>query len=99
MSTLTSASTFTEVQAAYFTNATYLEDASVTKAKAFITACMFLLEMKPRSLSHDGASIDFDFKLIENLMNAAKDYVSINQTIDGCPSRVTVKSFKNFRSF
>lgn len=39
---LTSSSTDAEVEAAYDDNATWFEDASVTKARAFVTACLIL---------------------------------------------------------
>ena len=43
MSTLTSASTLAQVKAAYADNASYVEDNSVAKCRAFITACTILL--------------------------------------------------------
>ncbi|QDU82669.1 hypothetical protein Pla110_44300 [Polystyrenella longa] len=60
MSTLTSASTYAEVIAAYKDNASYAEDNSVTKARAFITACRFLLLMMPgRSAKGRQQEIEF----------------------------------------
>ena len=47
MSTLTSASTLAQVQAAYADNASYVEDNSVAKCRAFITACTILLLKLP----------------------------------------------------
>ena len=47
MSALTSASTLTDVQNAYVDNASYAEDASIAKAKAFVTACRILLLKLP----------------------------------------------------
>ena len=47
MSTLSSSSTLAQVQDAYVDNASYAEDASVAKAKAFVTACRILLLKLP----------------------------------------------------
>ena len=63
MSTLSSASTLTEVEAAYDDNASYAEDASVAKAKAFVTACRFLIRRLPGS----GGTRESHLSLEENL--------------------------------
>jgi hypothetical protein len=47
MGTLTAASTLAQVEASYDNNASYAEDNSPTKAKAFVTACRFLLRRLP----------------------------------------------------
>lgn len=47
MPSLTSASTLAQVEASYDDNASYAEDASVAKAKAFVTACRILLRRLP----------------------------------------------------
>ena len=47
MSTLTSSSTIAQIEAAYTDNASYVEDNSVAKCRAFITACTILLLKLP----------------------------------------------------
>jgi len=54
VSTLSSASTIAEVQAAYDDNASYEEDASTAKCRAFVTACRFLLRRIPKRAVHGG---------------------------------------------
>lgn len=56
-STLTADSTDAEVWAAYDNNASYEEDASRTKAHAFITACNILKRRLPLQSSRESQSI------------------------------------------
>ncbi len=56
-STLSSSSTDAEVWAAYDDNASYQEDASRSKASAFITACRILARRLPISAARDGQSV------------------------------------------
>jgi len=56
-STLTSSSTDAEVWASYDDNASYQEDASRTKAAAFITACRVLRRRLPITSARDGQSM------------------------------------------
>ena len=51
MSTLSSSSTRADVEAAYADDASYVEDASVPKARVFVTACRLLILKYPRSTS------------------------------------------------
>ena len=60
VSTISSASTDAEVQAAYDDNASYVEDNSVDKAKAFITACRLLIRRIPTSIAVSGRSATRD---------------------------------------
>jgi hypothetical protein len=84
MSTLTSSSTRAEINAAYLDNASYEEDGSVAKAKAFITACRFLLLPKitpSRSAGPgDGGEVEFNLDMIKVQMEAAQQYVAANDT-------------------
>lgn len=84
MSTLTSASTRSEINAAYLDNASYEEDASVAKAKAFITACRFLLLPKltpARSAGPgDGGEVEFNLDVVRAEMQAAQQYVAANDS-------------------
>lgn len=84
MSTLTSSSTRAEINAAYLDNASYEEDGSVAKAKAFITACRFLLLPKvtpARSMGPDGGGqVEFNLDVVRAEMQAAQLYVAANDT-------------------
>ena len=57
MSAINSASTNTEVEAAYDDNASYLEDASVAKCAAFMTAARILLRRLDSEVSDQGSAI------------------------------------------
>jgi hypothetical protein len=91
MSALTSTSTLAEVSAAYDNGASYLEDGSVSKAKAFITACRFLIRRYTTGASVAGSSIQRDLKLIQSEMQAAIQFVADNGgfTIAGADSCAT----------
>lgn len=98
MSTLNSSSTDAEVAASYDDNASYAEDNSVSKARAFITACRLLLRRRPSSLSQSGRSVAFDAGLIRKEMDEAKDWLSdhSDDEQDAGP-RVTGVDFRDFR--
>lgn len=86
MSTLTSTSTIAQAKAAYFDNASYAEDESVAKCKAFITACRFLLLMMPKRASHGGRTgeeWEIDPGVIQAEKLAAESWLSGQPTSDG----------------
>lgn len=85
MSTLSSTSTRAQVLAAYADNASYEEDASVAKCKAFITACRFLLS--PQHLVKQagkggggGEMVETDQVLIRDEMTTARAWLLSNDT-------------------
>lgn len=84
MSTLTSSSTRAEINAAYLDSASYEEDGSVIKAKAFITACRFLLLPKitpSRSAGPgDGGEVEFDLEAVKAQLESAQQYVAANDS-------------------
>lgn len=97
MSTLSSASTNAQVEAAYDDNASYAEDASVTKAKAFITACRIILRRKSGRSGKSGAFVEFDRNLIRQELQAAQAYVSANDTTAGAGGAgVKILSVRDF---
>ena len=63
MSSLSSTSTLAEVKAAYADNASYLEDGSAAKARAFITACRLLLLMLPKRAVKGGRTSGEEIEL------------------------------------
>ena len=94
MSTLDSSSTLAEIKAAYADNASYQEDASVSKARAFATACRLLLMKLPKRMAQGaGEEIELDLGLIRQELNTATGWLSANST-SGAIKHV---SFENFR--
>jgi hypothetical protein len=79
MSTLSSASTLAEIQAAYADNASYAEDASPAKARAFVTACRLLLVKLPKRASHGAGraeEIELDLALIRGELADARKWLA-----------------------
>lgn len=85
MSSLSSASTRAEVLAAYADNASYEEDASVSKCKAFITACRLLLSPKylvsrAQHGGNAGELVEVQQDLIRDEMTQARKWLAANDT-------------------
>lgn len=95
-STLLSSSTDAEVWASYDDNASYQEDASRTKALAFITACRFLRRRLPISAARDGQTTTRE-SLGEEVAQA-NAWLSANPGSSGSGStRVRFGDFQDFR--
>ena len=95
-STLSSSSTYAEVWAAYDDNASYQEDASRTKALAFITACRLLRRRLPISAARDGQAITRE-SLGEEVAKADA-WLAANPGSTGSGStRVRFGDFQDFR--
>ena len=94
MSSLTSASTLAAVEASYDDNASYAEDASVTKAKAFVTACRILLRRLPAEAGTRESHVRLSPELIRKEMTEAQAWLQAN---DAGGPRVTRVNFKNCR--
>src|SRR4051812_46733326 len=99
MSTLSSSSTLTQVEAAYDDNASYAEDGSVAKAKAFITACRMLIRRLPAEAGTRESHVRLNPDLIRKEMDEARAWVAANDTSSSGSSgpQVTLGSFENFR--
>ncbi|MBW3540758.1 MAG: hypothetical protein KY476_10845 [Planctomycetes bacterium] len=98
MSTLTSASTRAEVLAAYYDNASYEEDASVAKAKAFVTACRFLLKRDPQRSRHGNSETQLDTSAIRQELEDARAWISAHDTSSAANrGRCLHPSFAHFR--
>lgn len=81
MSTLSSASSLAQIKAAYADNASYAEDASASKAAAFITACrLLLLKLPSRAKQGAGFEVELDLTLIRSEMTEAKRWLDIHGT-------------------
>lgn len=76
MSTLNSDSTNAQVWAAFDDNASFEEDASATKAAAFVTACRILLRRMPRRMDADGQMAEFNTAFIQSELQRASRYVA-----------------------
>lgn len=97
MSTLDSDSTDTEVWAAYDDNASYLEDASVVKARAFITACTFLMRRLPVRAGHGDANIEHAIHQIQGEKKDAQRYVSSRAGVASGGAGVKYKDISDLR--
>src|SRR5215207_8957877 len=99
MSTLTSSSTLVEIENAYVDNASYEEDASVAKAKAFITAARILLLKLPEESGTRESHLKLSKAEIAAQLEQARTWVAANDTGDSGSSgpRVTLGSFEAFR--
>ena len=99
MSTLSSASTLAQVEAAYADNASYAEDNSVAKARAFVTACRLLLKY-PKRTGTPQADLETAIDLIQKEKKAAEDWLAAHDTgptSTAAGPRVTRVSFENSR--
>jgi hypothetical protein len=94
MSTLSSASTLDQVRNSYADNASYAEDESQAKARAFITACRILLLKLPKRAAHGrGNEVELDPRLIAEEMRRAQAWLASSS--DNAIKHV---SFEDFRS-
>lgn len=103
MSTLSSASTLAQVQAAYDDNASYAEDNSVAKCKAFITACRMLIRRTPVRAVHGGRGageeLESSIELIRKELEAAKGWLAESGDSDeGGAGGVRHFSFAEYRN-
>ena len=81
MSSLSSASTLDQIKTSCMDNASYEEDGSVAKCKAFITACRILLIKLPRKAQDGGSEeIELDVKLIRMELDSAIVWLQGNDT-------------------
>lgn len=93
MSTLTSASTDDEIEAAYDDNASYDEDNSVSKAKAFITAVRMLIRRLNADAARGVNSVRFDRAALQRELDRAQDFIAGREDPDA--PAVTVASFSS----
>jgi hypothetical protein len=80
-------STLAEVRAAYDDNASYEEERSIEKTKAFITACRILLRRMPQGAGIGGGGyISLSPSTIRDELRAAQRWLASNATAaDGGP--------------
>lgn len=87
MSSLDSQSTNAEVWSSYDDNASYEEDQSIIKCRAFVTAANILLRRRPTSSSIAGNEQVFDAKVVENALIRARTWAAANETRNPRASR------------
>lgn len=80
MSSLSGSSTLAQVRAAYDDNASYEEDNSVSKCKAFITACRILLHRRPTQGQFEDGLVQFDQRLIQRELEDARAWLRSSET-------------------
>lgn len=97
MATLTSASTVDDARECYADNLSYETDGSVTKARAFIEACKYLLLTLPKSIGvTGGTNAAMSPELIQRQLEYAQRWVALNNTSSNGGS-VRHLSFRNLR--
>ena len=96
MSSLTSSSTLAEVEAAYDDNASYAEDGSVAKAKAFVTACRILLRRYPAEAGTRESHVRLSPEELRRSVAEAQAWLRANDMTTSA-GRVTRVSFENSR--
>ncbi len=97
MAILSSTSTLAQVMAAYDDNASYEEDGSVSKARAFITACKILLRRLPQSTgAGGGAYVSLNATAIRDEMHGAQNWLASQADTAG-GAAVKAFSIERFR--
>jgi hypothetical protein len=96
MSTLSGTSTDAEVWDSYDDNASYEEDGSTTKAKAFITACRILRRRRPSSLTREGRSASYE-SLAQDIKEAQAWLESATAAASSSGGRVRYLAMENYR--
>jgi hypothetical protein len=101
MSSLSSSSTLPQVEGAYDDNASYAEDSSPAKCKAFLTAARILLRRYPRATANGSTHTQFSIDLVQNAIAAAEQWLESNDTAANPATgpRITRASFEQFREF
>lgn len=94
VSTLSSTSTLTEINAAYDDNASYAEDNSVSKAKAFRTAIAILIRRVLADSTKGDKSLRFDHEGLQRQLDEVAAFISSRDTSN---SAVTVADFRGLR--
>lgn len=92
---LDSKSTLDDVRAAYADNASYSEDGSVAKARAFVTACRLLIQMQPAAASKGGDSLSLDLRLLSEQIADAQRFISQSNLTAAPPRCFSIENFRD----
>ncbi|MCA9013708.1 MAG: hypothetical protein KDA77_00120 [Planctomycetaceae bacterium] len=96
--TLNSSNTLDDIIAAYADNASYAEDDSVTKARAFVTACNILILKLPAEQTNGESTTKISTAELRRLKDEAQTW--LNKKGSGTSYSVKYKhaDFTDFRS-
>ena len=84
------------VKAAYDDNASYEEDASTSKAAAFITAARILLRRLPqRTNAGGGTELELDLGLIRAELKAAQQWYQARAGTGGGVKHADLRNYRN----
>ncbi|HEX8911075.1 MAG TPA: hypothetical protein VF796_01865 [Humisphaera sp.] len=106
MAALNSTSTLAEIEAAYMDNASYAEDGSAAKARAFVTACRLLILKTPKMTGTREAQLTLSPELLAGQIDEANAWLASNgggpaaaaAGGNGVPAATSVRvSFRNPR--
>lgn len=92
------ATTFDEARDAYLDNADYAEAGSVSKARAFVTACRRLKVLLPRVSAENGSRAEFDPQQLQKELEAAQGYVDSNPEDGDSTGSVALADLRSFRT-
>lgn len=101
MSSLSSASTLTEVEAAYDDNAAYAESGSASMARAFCTACRILLRRVAKRTAHGGQwgfELEIDPRVVQQELQQAQAWLA-SAPAASTDGGVKYTDFSNFRDY
>jgi len=95
MSTLTSSSTLAEIEAAYDDSASYAEDRSPAKAKAFITACRMLIRryVPDAAKGSTRTSLAARIDALKSEMAEARNWLMVHASLDSSAAADGVRHF------
>lgn len=72
---LSSSSTDAQVRTCYQDNADYEEQQSLVKARAFVTACLHLLQREPASVAKGGSELRLTPEQIQKELAYAREWI------------------------
>lgn len=97
MAVLSSASTFEDVVAEFMDSMSYREDADVAKASRFVTACTYLIVLRPNASTKARTSFAFDAAEIRRLLEDARQFVGAKSATSRAQRRVLQVDCTGFR--
>jgi hypothetical protein len=78
MAAIDSSSSLAAVEASYDDNASYLEEVSAAKARAFISAATILLRRMPETAGTREANFQYRMDLIQKELQKAREWLAAN---------------------
>lgn len=83
----------------YYDNADYLAENSITKAKAFVTACTRILALVPSSTSKGSGTVSHgvNLQLIQSQLNEARKWLLARDPTLRAGPDVTFPDFQDYR--